>query len=393
MQVNKGFDFIHSSAKIVVQYNFFDFLIPEVDRFGCRNILLLTSPSVSRALDFCADTVFEGRRLLRFAEVPNHSSIALVEDLTRRASEVGIDGIVVIGGGSVIDTGKAVAMCLAEGLPLERHASRFIPPDKIFTPILEKEKIPVFAVPTTASAAEVAPGLGAKCDRTGSKLLFRDFNARPRVIFLDGALALSTPMQIMQESLMNALAHCVESIYSKMQDPLSQAFALQGIEIIVDSMVNIANSPDSIIYRRDALIGAHLSGLCILNSRVGIHHAICHSLGSVGGLSHGQANAVILPHAIRFNATHAQRELAIMARHFAPGAPIPLGRAPLDAILERVASLQAVTGVATRLRDTGLSRSKLSEIAEETLGDRGVYFNPRQISDVGEILEILDAAW
>lgn len=82
-----------------------------------------------------------------------------------------------------------------------------------------------------------------------------------------------------------------------------------------------------------------------------------------------------------------------MARHFAPGAPIPLGRAPLDAILERVASLQAVTGVATRLRDTGLSRSKLSEIAEETLGDRGVYFNPRQISDVGEILEILDAAW
>lgn len=88
-----------------------------------------------------------------FESVPEHSSVEMVEALAAQARDAGTDGFVAVGGGSASDTAKAVALLLAEGGPLSRHASQFTPPDRLVIPELREPKLPIAAVPCTASAA------------------------------------------------------------------------------------------------------------------------------------------------------------------------------------------------------------------------------------------------
>ena len=133
--------------------------------------------------------------------------------------------------------------------------------------------------------------------------------------------------------------------------------------------------------------------MVISNARVGIHHAVCHCLGARGGLSHGVANSIMLPHALAYNLPVAAAELARMAEAMDAGAsgdnPAGAARAAIDAVIR----LQHRCGVPTRLRDAGLDRSLLPAIADDTLRDRGLYFNPRRTDAAGPILQLLEQAW
>src|SRR6185437_4215878 len=108
-----------------------------------------------------------------------------------------VDALVAVGGGSASDTAKAIAILLAEGGRIEEHASRFEPPDRFFPTPLPNPKLPVISIPTTASAAEVTPGLGIRDPATGAKLLFWDVKLASRVILLDPEANLEVPAALM----------------------------------------------------------------------------------------------------------------------------------------------------------------------------------------------------
>ncbi len=197
----------------------------------------------------------------------------------------------------------------------------------------------------------------------------------------------------MATTAMNGFAHCAEGLYSRLRNPISEALALQGARILAQAVPAMVREPNGVRHRADVLAGAHLSGMVISNTRVGIHHAVCHCLGALGGLSHGVANSIMLPHALAYNLDVAAQELAGLAQ--AMGAKVE-GKSDPDAAraaIEAVTALQVGAGVPRRLRDTSLDRTMLPQIAEHTLRDRGLFFNPKRTASVEPILDLLERAW
>ena len=323
--------------------------------------------------------------------MPQHSGVATVEAIAARARALRVDGFVAVGGGSASDSAKAAAILLAEGGRLADHANVFHPPDGYDQKALNQPKLPIIAVPTTLSAAEVTPGLGIR-DAQGHKLVFWDAQLVPRLIVLDGRATLDVPVEVFASTGMNALAHCIEGLYSRVRNPISEGLALQGLRLLRPALERVARQPLDEGARADALAGACLSGMVISNARVGIHHGVCHGLGSLGGLPHGVANAIMLPHAMRFNREVAPEQLGLAAQALGADTRGLTPLAAADAAIEAVQALQQRLGVARRLRDVGLDRALLPRLAAGAMSDRGLYFNPRLATEP-EVLALLEAAW
>ncbi len=378
----EGFAYQNTATRVVMRAGAIGDLAKDTAALGCTRLMLLCGPRTRASGVFARVREALGPLAVHvFDRVVEHSSTRVVTEAARRARAEGIDGLVAIGGGSASDTAKGVAIVLAEGGPIERHASRFEPPDRFFPTELPRPKIPVVAVPTTASAAEVTPGLGIRNDE-GKKLLFWDVKLACRLIVLDPAANIEVPASVMASTSMNGFAHCAEGLYSRLRNPISDALALHGIRLFARALPAMVRDPASIEHRAQVLTAAHLSGMVISNARVGIHHAVCHCLGARGGLAHGVANSIMLPHALAYNRDAAAPALAAIAEAMGPA----------DAI-EAVRRLQQDSGVPSRLRDTGLDRTLLPAIAEDTLHDRGLYFNPRRTATAAPILEMLEQAW
>lgn len=383
----------NSASRVILKPDAIDDAGIELDAIGCKRLMVLCggstarSPLLPKVLRALGD-----RTVVVFDRVVEHSSTILVTQVAEAARSARIDGLVAVGGGSVSDTAKGIAILLAEGGDIESHASRFVPPDEFYPNLLHKPKLPILAIPTTASAAEVTPGLGIRNPR-GEKKLFWDVKLACRVILLDPTANLSVPVSIMAATAMNGFAHCAEGLYSRLRNSISEALALQGIRMFTSAIPAMVSDPADPDQRGAVLAAAHLSGMVISNARVGIHHAICHNLGAIGGISHGAANAIMLPHALEYNLPVAAAELARMAEAMGVNTRNQTIVASAEAGIAAVRELQRAAKVPTRLRDVGLSRELFATIAQNTLGDRGLFFNPRPTETSKPIVDLLNSAW
>ncbi len=359
---------------------------------ACERVMLITSPRASQGI--AARKVIHAldkKIVCQYTQVTQHSGVAIIEEIVKLAKLHKIDGFISVGGGSCSDSAKAGAILLAEGGKLKDHANVFYPPDRYVQQHLTNPKLPIIAIPLSLSAAEVTPGLGIR-DPHGHKLVFWDPLIVPRYILLDGESTTDVPASIFTSTGMNALAHCVEGMYSKVKNPMSEALAVQGIAYLKEALPRIQKTPQDKDARALGLIGAYLSGMVISNARVGIHHGICHGLGALGGLSHGMANSVFLPHAMRFNLEVATDYLAKVATAMGVDThQLSAKEAALEAIVA-VEKLQLVLGIPQGLKGAGLDRSLLPQLAKNAMSDRGLYFNPR-LANEAEVMKLLEAAW
>ena len=217
--------------------------------------------------------------------------VPLVQEALRQARRDGVDGIVSFGGGSCADLGKAVAFFTEQeqGVPATTFADR---------PVL-----PHVAIPTTYSGAELTPVFGMTDPSTRQKQGAGGPTTAPVATIHDPDLTLDTPPRVSAETGMNALGHCVEVAWSPHRTPEAEAIALAGIERIHDALPRVVRRPDR--SRRPAPTcspRAVLAGRCLPNAAMGVHHGLSQMVGARSGIPHGLANALILPHAIRFNA-------------------------------------------------------------------------------------------
>jgi alcohol dehydrogenase class IV len=392
LQSGSPMDVQNSAARVVQKPGAVDELGALVEALGCRRVMLICGGSTSRGQLYARAKASLGDRVVAtFERVMSHSSTTLVTELTEVGRNARIDGIVAVGGGSSSDTAKGIAILLAEGGRIEDHASSFEPPDKFHPRVLHKPKLPVIAVPTTLSAAEVTPGLGLR-DPQGRKLLFWDVKLSSRLIVLDPEATSEVPAAVLATTGMNGLAHCAEGLYSRLRNPIAEALALHGLRLFQRYLPAAVNDPSDVEARAGALTAAHLSGMVISTARVGIHHATCHCLGARGGLSHGVANSIMLPHALAYNLEAATPALLLLAQAMGvplEGSDLEIASAGIDAVRQ----LQKAIGVPTRLRDTTLDRALLPAIAEDTLRDRGIFFNPKRTETAAPILQLLESAW
>lgn len=370
------------AMKTVMREDAVDALGAELALLRVQRVLLVCGGSVRRSsLHGRVLRQLEELEVLQADDVPAHSSVELVERLAGQALERRVEAVVAVGGGSSSDTAKAVVLLMAEGGRLADHASRFTPPAQLHVPVLIRPKIPIVTIPCTASGAEVTPSLGIR-DAEGRKLLFTDPQLASRVVLLDAKANLAVPAGLMLSTGMNGLAHCIEGLYSKERSPLAELLAIDAMQRFARALPAVHAAPGDVAARAELLYAAHFSGLVLVNARTCLHHAVCHAIGSVTGAPHGEANAVLLLHALRFNREAVQPALAQASAAIGGGD-----------VIEWLEALALRLGVPRRLRDIGVAQDSLERIAHKTMGERGLYFNPRPVHDAGEILGLLQQAY
>jgi maleylacetate reductase len=184
------------------------------------------------------------------------------------------------------------------------------------------------------------------------------------------------------ETGLNALAHCVEIVWSPTRSPEAEVIALAGATRIVESLPLVAEDPDDRDARTTMLEGAALGGRCLQNGSMGIHHGLAQLVGGRTGIPHGLANAIILPHAIRYNLPAVPE--AVRKIGDAIGSP--------DDAAGGVAALAERLGLPAQLSECGVSEDDLDAVARLSQANFNVQANPRPVSE-DDARAVLQAAF
>jgi alcohol dehydrogenase len=300
------------------------------------------------------------------------------------ARERGADSLVSLGGGSAIDTAKGMAIVLTEGGSLVDHQG---------FQNLTRRQTPHVAIPTThGTGSEVTRYAVIKDHEERSKLVFGDFHLIPDVAILDPALTVGQPPAIGAGTALDALTHAVEGMHSLQRNPIADALGLHAARLVRRWLPRALAAPTDLLARGQLLLAAAMAGTAFDNAQVGLVHAIAHTVGARHGVHHGLANAIALPHVIRFNAPEAAEPYAELAR--AMGLTTAADdAAAAEALAVGVLELTRSSGLPVRYRDAGVPEADLEAIAAATISDASIVYNPRMAMDPALVLEVLRAAW
>jgi alcohol dehydrogenase class IV len=332
------------------------------------------------------EALLGGRFDFVFDAAQPHVPAAQVEEVIGLAEAHFTSALLALGGGSAIGLAKAASLGLeaqVSGPPVRAAAASPGP------------RVPVAAIPTTYAGSEMTAVVGVtEPDGAGGarKVTRSDPRIAPKLVIYDPNLTLDLPPEITAATGINALAHCVEAVYSTRRNPLSTAAALAGAGHIARALPACIANGNDLTARTDILLGAHLAGASLATVSMGLHHGLCHVLGGAAGVPHGIANAIILPHAMRYNQDAVTAELAQIGRAMQAAPP---GADDADAAataIEAVAQLVAELGLPQRLRDAGVPRASLPRLAALAAQSGTVRANPKPVS-AADAERILEAAW
>lgn len=338
---------------------------------GIRRALLVTTAGRAASAAGARLVRSAGRAIeSTFLGARSHVPTTVVQEALRQAHRDGIDGVVSFGGGSCADLGKAVCFFLEQesGAPGSSYA--------------DTATIRHVAIPTTYSGAELTGFFGMTDEAARSKSGAGGPTIVPVAAVYDPDITRSTPPRVSAETGMNCLAHGIEAAWSPYRTPEAEAVALACIERVADSLPRVVQSPDDLGARNEMLIAAVLGGRCLHNAQMGVHHGLSQLLGGRTGIPHGLANALVLPHAMAFNAEAVPEELRRIGR--------ALGDE--DDPVGAVTRLRERIGLPSGLSDVGVEDEDLAAVARMSQANHSVRANPRPVSEA-DALAILEAAW
>lgn len=384
----------HCPVKILCGEKALPNLPYELAQLGARRPLIITDPGVAGAglLDKVL-AVFEGSDAEAgavFQDTPPDSSVTVVDELAARYRAEGCDALVAVGGGSVMDTAKGVNILVSEEAD---DLLAFQGVDRLTRPAR-----PLVAIPTTAgTGSEVTSVAVISNPEAGMKMPFVDAHLFPQVAILDPVMTLTLPPKITAATGMDALTHAVEAYYCLGKNPVSDAYAVAAIELLMDRLVVTVQDGSDPEDRLALANAALLAGISFSNSMVGVVHSLAHAAGGVAHVPHGVANAILLPWGMEANLDKAAGPIAELAPIL--GADIDPGadeRAWAQGAVEAVRALRArlheLCGLPERLRDAGVREDQLEAIARAALDDGAVTYNPEEVT-VDDALAILKRAY
>ncbi|MCI0499944.1 MAG: iron-containing alcohol dehydrogenase, partial [Planctomycetales bacterium] len=320
-----------------------------------------------------------------YADVPQDSGMEVVDRGAERALSAGADVIVSLGGGSVIDTAKGMCIVVKEGGSFKEFQGM---------QMLARPQTPHVVIPTTAgTGSEVTSGAVVMDREQGQKIIIFEYFNTPKVAVLDPRMTAKLPPNLTASTGMDALTHAVESYVSQQRNPLSDAAALHAIRLIAKYLpLAVANGSD-LAARGQMQIAALLAGWAFSNAMVGLVHAMAHSLGAVTATPHGLANAMLLPHVMRYNCDEVEELTADIAG--AMGVPTEGmdGRQAAEAAIHAIEALIEKIRLPRRLRDIGIEKNVLEKCAELALADGSIVYNPKIVMETEEVLGVYMKAY
>jgi alcohol dehydrogenase len=315
-----------------------------------------------------------------YDDVPPDSSTGVVTAITHVYRREGCDGIIAIGGGSVIDTAKAVNILVSEGGDdLLAYSG---------THGLKRRLKPLFVLPTTSgTGSEVTIVSVVKDSKTGMKAPFMSQYLLPDVAVLDPRLTVGLPPYFTAATAMDAMTHAVEAFTCIGKNALSDAYASAAIQKISANVVQVLDAPTDTSRRLELAVAATMAGIAFSNSMVGLVHALGHTVGSIAHVPHGVCMSIFLPYVLEYNLPARSEIIGELLLPLA-GADVYASTRPEARAQAAIAKIRSIRDVLWEkaklprtLSETGkVDRKQLPEIAKHALDDGAMLMNPVDVT-------------
>jgi len=382
----EGFSYSSPTA-VVVGHGSLSAINKAVVDLGCRRAMILTDPGVRAAgLADLVKSALAGFCVGIYDQIPQDPDLESVDGAVAKARELQANCIVSVGGGSVIDAGKVVCVCLKNGGKANDYVNRWS--------ALTEPQTPHIVVPTTAGTGSEVTTVAVITSKTaGRKLFIADPRIVPNSAILDPRFTMTLPKGMTVGSAMDAMTHAVEALSSIMANQMCDGQALHAIRLIRENLPLVAADGSNEKARLNMQIAATTAGWAFTIAQVGLAHAMAHTVGTLHHVPHGTACGIALPHVMRFNVDHATAKLAQVAQALGVDTQ---GMSERDAALAAADAVQALmekVGHPLRLRDVGVPEEGLGLCAFHAMADSSILFNPRPAGDPGEIMELFKQAY
>jgi len=323
-----------------------------------------------------------------FLDVPQDASVAAVEAISKQATESGAQGLIAVGGGSVIDAAKAANFTFSYGGDLIEDYSG--------AGTLTKPLKPFVVIPTTA-------GTGSECTLVAIiydvenkvKMAFSDSYLLPDIAVLDPIMTQSLPATLTASTGMDALTHAVESYVGIDTSPHSEALAVAAIELIFNHLIQATENGDDLEARGAMLIAANMAGTSFSHSMVGCVHSMAHATGAVTRVPHGVANGILLSHGMEFNFDECKEKFARLAYFMGEdvsGLSVDdAAKKAIKAVQNLHQKLNALGAIPINLREAGVPEESLEAISQAAEEDGSTIYNIREITAENILVHLKNA--
>ncbi len=383
-------------VKIIAGHQALEHLPFELSALSVSRPMVITDKGVRGAgLLALVEAIFSASRAplaAVFDDVPADSSLATVRKAAQVYRDKQCDCLIAIGGGSVIDTSKAVNILVSEGGDnLLQYSGAHN---------LKRALKPLFAVPTTSGTGSEVTMVAVISDTdAGVKIPFTSYYLLPNAAVLDPRMTLTLPPLVTAATAMDALTHAVEAYTCLAANPMSDAYATAAIQKVSRNLLAVMDKPDDAQGRLELAQASTMAGIAFSNSMVGLVHALGHSIGAICHLPHGMCMSILLPYVLEYNeSVNGQRigELLLPLAGPEVYAATPQSRRASRAvqiILLLRDNLHQRCGLPRTLQETGkVPLEQLQAIADMAINDGSIIFNPKE-SDRTELLAVLLKAW
>ncbi|MEY4444512.1 MAG: hypothetical protein RL301_591, partial [Actinomycetota bacterium] len=352
--------------------------LPElIGGLGKKRIFIVTDPGVAQAGVLArVEHILNSAAIQNsnFSEIKPNPNTTLIDQCARKAIDFQADCIIALGGGSSLDSSKGVALVVAN----PSKSSAFFN----YTNTPEKQAVPIIAIPTTAGTGSETNNWGVIDDPIKQcKFYVGDASTTPVAAILDPELTIGLPKRPTAATGIDALTHAIESLTSKGRTPVSAAFAHEAIKLISKSLPVAYKDGTNVDARGDMLMGAHLAGLALTLSGLGLVHGIAHSLSAHVGAAHGEALASVLAEVMEFNSAKVGDIYATVANDMGESADSAVAIAAVRNLADEIQ-------VRNKISFFGATNGMIPEIARVCLADSVTSNNPIDptLEDVTKIL-------
>ncbi|MGB1402957.1 MAG: iron-containing alcohol dehydrogenase [Porticoccaceae bacterium] len=342
-----------------------------------RRVLIVTDPGIVQLdlLDSALQSLHDHNIAVHiYSDVVADPPASVVVSAVEAAQDFACDGVVGFGGGSSMDVAKLLAVLIKGEQTLE---------DIYGVDQITGGRLPLIQVPTTAGTGSEVTMVSiittGKTTKAGvvSRTLLAD------KVILDARLTVGLPPAVTAATGIDAMVHAIEAFTSKrLKNPLSDMLAGEALRLMANNLETAVKQGDNLEARSAMLLGAMLAGQAFANAPVAAVHALAYPLGGNYHIPHGLSNSLVLPHVLRFNASHSAALYAQLAPIILSGKALPADAVAVTELLaDHFLALAADLGLPTTLQQLGIDKNDLPRLAEEAmLQQRLLINNPREVS-------------
>jgi len=384
----------YNPVKINAGENALETIPYELEQMNAHKALIVTDAGIKKAglLKIVLDSFSQSNLEIGaiFDKTPPDSALHIVNEIAEIFQKKNCDSIIAIGGGSVIDTAKAVNIVVSEGT---NDIKQFMGADRLKSP-----QKPYIVIPTTAgTGSEVTLVAVINDTENNVKLPFTSYLLMPKLAVLDPRMTLSLPAKFTAATGMDALTHAVEAYTCLQKNPMSDAYATAAIKLIGENLIKTVNKGKDTKLRFAMANASLMAGAAFSNSMVGAVHAIGHACGGVAHVPHGIAMSILLPFVMQYNMDVLEELYAELllplggAEKYAKTFASQRAAKTVELIIELRKTLHKKAALPINLKSAGVKKEQFEEIAHTALNDGAMLPNPKDLGNK-EVLNILEQA-